>query len=109
MANLKQQILPEVLRSRDSATFTGSYQTLGTPLVNPCRLVKIVNDSDQDILISWDGTNDHDYVPAQSFALYDFTTNKSGDTPLSVSAQTQFYVQGSSGTGLVYLAAFYAN
>jgi len=97
------------MRSRDSATFTGSYQTLGSPLANSARIIKFVNDSDQDVTISYDGTNDHDIVLAGGFTLYDFTTNRSGPSPLAVSTNTQFYVKGAAGTGLIYLVVFYAN
>lgn len=108
MSDIKVRIRPETLRSRDSSTFTGSYQTLGSALDNPCRIIKITNDSDQDILISWDGTNDHEYIPASSFLLLDFSSNRAGQSLLAVAEGTQFYVQGSSGTGSVYLSSYYA-
>lgn len=102
------RIAPETLRSIDSATFTGMYQAIGVPLAHPGCLVKFVNDSDVSVLISWNGVDDHDVVPTQSFALYDIETN-SGDQSrgLSVPQGTQFYVQGAVGTGSVYLTVLY--
>lgn len=109
------RLLPEVIRSRDSISFTGSYQTLGSALTKQCRILKFVNDSNVDVMISWDGTNNHDFLPAGSAAIYDISANKqdiSGFGQLSVASQTQFYVSGSAGggnLGSVYLVALYTN
>jgi hypothetical protein len=90
----------ENLRSIDSATFTGSYQKLGTPLANTSYKLKMVNNSTSLVTISIDGVNDIDIAPAGSFWLYDemSTINHEG-----MSAGTQIYVRGAAGTGLVYL------
>lgn len=96
----------ETLRSIDSATFTGSYQALGTPLAHPSYIVKLVNNSSVLVTISIDGTTDVDVAPANSFWLYDET--KYGTPSIEFLPQnTQFYVKGSAGTGLVYLATQY--
>lgn len=108
MPQIHLRVLPETLRSRDSATFTGSYQTLGSPLSNTSRIIKVTNDSTVDVTFSWDGTNDHEFIPAGSFILLDFTANRAWDAVLVVAAQTQFYVSGAAGTGSVYLSSYYA-
>jgi hypothetical protein len=108
MADYRIRLLPETLRSRDSATFTGSYQTLGSVLTNPARLLHWINDSDQDVFISWDGTNDHSYIPANSFLLLDCGSNRAADNVLAAGAGTQFYIKGSAGTGVVYFSVYYA-
>lgn len=109
------RLLPETIRSRDSATFTGSYQTLGSVLSNPIRILKIVNNSNVDVTLSWDGTNDHDFIPASSAFILDVATNRQslnyGTGQLYIGQATQFYIKGSAGggnSGLVYLVAFYA-
>ena len=61
----------ETMRTIDSATFTGSYQALGTPLAHPSYILKLVNNSLALITVSIDGTNDIDVAPAGSFWLYD--------------------------------------
>lgn len=97
----------ETLRSIDSATFTGSYQALSTPLVNPGYIVKMVNNSTVLVTISIDGTNDIDVAPANSFWLYDESkVGVSGQMP-ALPAGTQFYVKGTAGTGSVYLVSQY--
>lgn len=98
----------EVRRSIDSATFTGAYQALGTPLTNAASLIKLVNNSDQLIDISIDGTNNHDVAPANSFWLYDVTSDSPQESgSIFIEKGRQYYVKGSAGTGLVYLVVQY--
>ena len=112
-ANIK--VLPEALRSRNSTTFTGSYQTLGSALSNSARIIKFVNNSNVDVTVSWNGSTDHDFIPAHSAWVIDVSANKEaltfGGGQLYVGAQTQFYVKGAAGggnSGSVYLIVLYA-
>jgi len=95
----------ETLRSRDSATFTGSYQTLGTPLVNPSYICKLVNNSTVLVTISIDGINDMDIAPANSFWLYDESKIGNAGQHPALPAGTQIFVKGAAGTGLVFLVS----
>ncbi len=97
------QATPDPMRSIDSATFTGAYQAVGTPLARNIRLFKVVNDSSVPITLSWDGINDNDYIPANAFSLYDITSDKVKDDGWFVSTGTQFYVKGAAGVRLVYI------
>lgn len=97
----------ETLRSIDSATLTGSYQALGTPLEHPSYICKMVNNSTSSVTVSVDGINDIDVCPAGSFWLYD-----EGKVGLSAAYPalpqgTQVYVKGSAGTGSIYLVSQY--
>lgn len=96
----------EPLRSIDSATFTGSYQALGTPLAHQSYIVKMVNNSNVLVTISVDGVTDVDVAPASSFWLYDEDTS-GNPTPEGLPEGTQFFVKGSAGVGLVYLVIRY--
>lgn len=107
MSNFSVRILPETLRSIDSATFTGAYQALGIPLAHAPCLVKFVNNSNQLVTISWNGVTDHDIMPSSSFSLYDITSNACREGGLYISKNTQFYVKGAAGVGSVYLVVFY--
>lgn len=103
-----QKVAWENLRSRDSATFTGSYQTLGTPLANASYICKLVNNSSVLVTISIDNVNDIDVAPSGSFWLYDESkSGNQGATFPALPAGTQFYVKGSAGTGSVYLVSQY--
>lgn len=97
----------ETLRSIDSATFAGSYVNLGTPLLYPSYIIKMVNNSTVLVTISIDGVNDHDVCPASSFWLYDEgKVGRDGAFP-ALPAGTQIKVKGSAGTGSVYLVSQY--
>lgn len=97
------QATPDTIRSIDSATFTGAYQAVGIPLTRNIRLFKVVNDSSVPVTLSWDGINDHDYIPANAFSLYDITSDKVKDDGWFVSTGTQFYVKGAAGVRFVYI------
>ena len=98
------------IASIDSATFTGSYQTLGT-LTQSAVLIKLVNNSNQLVTVSYDGANDNDILPSASATIYDFGANAqdvSGSGRLSIPSGTVVRVKGSAGVGLVYLVTVYA-
>lgn len=97
----------ETLRSINSTGFNGTYQTLGTPLVNPSYICKLVNASTVLVTISIDGVNDIDVAPANSFWLYDEGKAGLSSALPALPAGTQFFVKGSAGTGLVYLVTQY--
>lgn len=97
----------ETLRSIDSATFTGSYQALGTATLHPASIVKVVNNSSVLVTISIDGTTDCDILPANSFFLYDYTTNSPRSNSVYDPQGTQYFVKGVASTGLVYLVVQY--
>jgi hypothetical protein len=92
----------ETLRSIDSATLTGSYQAVGTPLQQQSYKLKLVNNSTSLITISIDGINDVDVAPANSFWLYDEYVDVNREF---VPQGTQIFVKGSAGTGLIYLVS----
>lgn len=103
------QVQYETIRSIDSSTFTGSYQALGSAISHPACIVKLVNNSNKDVTISINGTNDHDFLPSGGFMLYDYTSNTPSGSVNGVFApqRRQYFVKGSAGTGSVYLVVQY--
>ena len=97
----------ETLRSIDSATFTGSYQAVGTPLAHPSYICKLVNNSTVLVTISIDGINGVDVAPANSFWLYDEGKVGLNSSYPALPQGTQIMVKGSAGTGSVYLVSQY--
>lgn len=65
----------DTLRTKNFSAITNSYTTLGTALTKNWRMFKITNNTDGDMLISFDGTTNNLFVPAMSFTLYDLSTN----------------------------------
>ena len=107
MGSLQQRLYPNPLKSIDSASFTGSYQALGTALENAVRIIKLTNNSTVLVTVSWDGINDHEILPAGSFLLLDASANKENSGVCEISQGTQFLVKASAGTGSVYLSSYF--
>ncbi len=97
----------ENLRSVDSATFTGVYVKLGTPLAHPSYILKLVNNSTSLVTVSVDGVNDMDVAPANAFFLYDESKVGQASGRPALPQGSQIWVKGSAGTGLVYLVTQY--
>ena len=107
-SGLDIRLYPDVLRSINSTTFTGSYQKVGTALAYPVRIVKFMNLSGVDVTVSWDGVNDHDVIAAGGFLLLDVSSNRETANQCTIAAGTQFYVKASASTGLFYISVYYA-
>ncbi len=107
-----QRLLYETLRTLDTNTINigTTFIALGVPLAHPCSLIKMVNLSNKNLLISIDGTNAIDICPSESFWLYDITTNSPQTNHIFVDQGRQYYVKTSDaalGTGNVYLVVQY--
>ncbi len=97
------------LRSLGFGSISGTYAAIGTPFGHPMRLIKVVNTCDAGMIISFDGINDNDFIPASSFALYDISTNEAGPDGWFFRTGTQVYVKQLSApsSGSVYVTAMY--
>lgn len=105
----------ETQRTFDTSGLSGTYQKIGTALTNPSVMLKIKNLSTVPIIISYDGSNDHETYPAGAGDVMDFGADAqsvSGDSRLSLPAGTQIWVKWTSaaaaGTGLVVVSNIYA-
>ena len=99
------------LRTLGFASITATYQPLGLPLSHRWREWKLTNNTNGDMLISFDGTTDNIFLPAYSFTLFDITTNSDQQAAAGIvmSIGTQFLVKYSSAptSGSVYLEGAY--
>jgi hypothetical protein len=112
MTQLNIRATIDTLRSRDSATFTGAYQTLGAKFAHQARIIRITNNSNVLITISLDAINDMEVLPANSYITIDLASNRETGNSWELPANTQVYVKGAAGganAGLVYLSVYYAN
>jgi hypothetical protein len=104
----------DTLRTKAFGTITNSYTTLGSALDRNWRIFRIINDTDADLLISADGTNDNFFIPAGSFVLYDLATNALNvqDSDWFVmQIGTQFYAKYASSaptSGSAYIEGTYS-
>ena len=105
----------DALRSKAFGVITNAYTTLGTALAQNWRMFRITNNTNGDMLISLDGTTDNLFVPANSFVLYDLSTNAPNvqDTDgFSMQIGSQFYVKYSTAPtgpvgGAIYVEGLY--
>lgn len=101
------------IRTLAFGSITGSYVAVGAAITHNWRIFKITNDTDGDLLVSFDGTTDNLFIPAMSFTLYDLSTNA---PPLAevdnlvLGINTQFYVKESTAPtkGAVWIEGIYA-
>lgn len=94
----------ETLRTFNSASLTGGYDLIGTPLQHSAYKIKMVNLSDKTVTVSIDGASDIDVCPTMGFWLYDESSTQNYE---GIPAGTQFFVKGTAGTGNIYLVVQY--
>jgi hypothetical protein len=107
-----QVVRLDALRSVAYGSITGSYVALGTAFTHLMRIVKFTNNTDGDMLISFNGSTDNIFIPAGSFTLYDMTTNKEdGNNYFVFQLYTQPYIKYSTAptVGAFYLECVYGN
>lgn len=93
----------------DSSTLNGSFQAIGSPLAQPGLIVKMVNNSDADVIVSTDGTTDNDICVAGGFWLYDCAANKQAGPTMAAPVGRQYYISGTAGMGgNIYLVVQHA-
>lgn len=97
------------VRSLAFGSITGSYQTLGTAFTHAMRVLHFINDTDGDMMISFDGTTDNAPVLADSFSLYDLTSDQDSNEMFRYENGTQIYVKFLSAPtkGTFYLVCVY--
>jgi hypothetical protein len=102
----------EDLRSLGFASITASYVAVGVSFGNPIRILSLINTTDVDLLISFNGVDAKAVVAASSGKVYDFGTNKAAQSGvLEFPAGTRVYVKRESGapaSGTFYVEAVYA-
>lgn len=105
------KLLPETLRSIGFAAIGAGYTGIGPAFAHPIRIIHITNTTNELLVFSFDGINDHFVVPGDFFLLLDVTSNATVMAgQFSIGQGTRIYVKhpGAAPTvGSVYLAVFY--
>lgn len=99
-------------RSMAFASITASYTALGTPFDHAMRVIHFVNNTNGDIAISFDGTNDNIFILAGGFALYDLTSDQDMTERFRYQMGSQLFVKyitapTGPATGAVYAICVY--
>lgn len=103
----------DAIRNVLNGSITNAYTTLGTALTKNWRMFKITNNTDGDMIFSFDGTTDNIFVPANSFTLYDLATNAAnvaGSDWFVMQIGTQFYIKYNTAPtkGAVWVEGLYS-
>lgn len=107
--NSSIRALFEPLRSLAAGGIGAAYMGIGTAFENPVRVIFIQNLTDQTVMFSFDGVDDHLPLPSNGFFLLDVTANKSINN-FNIAEGDRVYVKqlGVPTTGSVYVTIVYA-
>lgn len=98
------------LTAIDSATFTGAYQLVNAGLTQPCFLLRITNNSNRFVLISYNGTTTHDMIPIGGTLQITGQSNAlphNSDTAKFPKGMPVYVLGAAGGTGSVYISGYY--
>lgn len=95
----------------DAVNLNAQLQAINTNgLDEACCIVRIINSSDTDVEISYDGVNLHDYVRSDSDLQLPFQSNSQPKNDICLLRKgTIIYVRGTAGagTGFITVAGYY--
>ena len=90
---LGRQLRCEPVRSLAYSSIVSGYTAVGTPVTNPDGVALFQNLTNQTVMFSFDGVNDHFPLAALAGHVLDITTNQPTNDGLFLSVGTQFYVK----------------
>jgi len=100
----------EPIRSLAFGSIGAAYMGIGTQIDNPVRILRIQNLTDVLLFFSFDGINDHEVLPYNSFLLLDITANKAREHGYYLAEGTRVYVKegpNPASSGSVYVTVYY--
>ena len=107
------RIFYEPLRSLGFADIGANYVNIGDPFSHPVRILRVFNNTDVDLLISFDGETPEDFIATKSGYVYDYSTNRSDQAGLAEQvAGTSIYVKEngtSAASGSIYVTVIYVD
>lgn len=78
-------------------------------LPGACFKIRITNDSNADVTISFNGVDDNEISIATTIIELDFQNNAQPNSYLALLPKgTEIFVKGGAGVGNIYLSAYYA-
>ena len=108
------KLLFEPMRSSAFGSVGASYTVIGTPFDNKIHIILANNSTDVGVILSFDGVNDHIFVPPFGNIVLDVATNKTNRIGLFISKYCSVYQKrANAGTapteGAVYISVGYAS
>lgn len=103
------RLMPETVRSLAFGSIGAAYAGVGTTLSRPCRIFMVQNLTDENLMFSFDGINDHFPLASWGYLLLDITSNKTLNQGYFLAEGTRLYVKqiGAPTEGSVYFTTFY--
>lgn len=95
----------EPLRSVSAANFTNSYMPIGGTLTADALILRLYNQTNQPVLISFNGVDAADYIDSGQVWELDCTPGQN-----AIEAGTQIYLNGFAGpynSGFAYLSVYH--
>ncbi len=106
----QDSVKPILLFSIDATTINASYQLISNnPIPVPTFFLRITNSSNQDVSISFNGVDDHEFVLSRNYIDIPFQTNNQPQGNIALlPAQTFVWVRGITATsGRVLVSGYY--
>lgn len=107
---VKNSVFAVPLHSLASTGFSAAYAIINTGgLTQPCWMICLTNNSDEDATISYDGTNDHEFIPkGTSREFYAQASSQPNNFIANFPKGLVVYAKGSAGmAGSIYLSGYY--
>ena len=103
------RFLAEGVRSLAFGSIGAAYMGVGTAIDNPARIIVIQNLTDEQLMFSFDGVNDHLTLPTLGQIVLDLTANKTREQGFYLGEGDRLYVKEvvTPTSGSVYLSVFY--
>jgi len=93
----------------DAADLTGGYDVICDGLHEASFLIRVINTSSSNIIISYDGIHDNDFVVVDCILQLSFQNNNRPRSHICLLPKGQkIYIKGGAGQGNIYLAAYYS-
>lgn len=97
------------MQSVDSSGLNiGGYTSFDDPIEGALFNIRIANASDTSVFLSYDGNNDHEFIPANTQMQINFQSNNCPDNGVAkLRKGTIIYLRGNAGTGFIHLSGYY--
>ena len=105
----QNSVKPFTLSTVASAALTTVYAPLnGTGFIQSPFFIRIINAGSTAITVSYNGVDDHEYLPANTiFELPSQANAQPGAHVALFPKRTVVYIKGTAGTGTIYLSGYY--
>lgn len=105
----KNSVLPIAMTSINATGVSTAYATINASgTTNPCVQLRLTNNTNKNLTVSFDGINDHDFIKAGG-TLELFTIPNYTGIPQFKKGTVIHVKSDAAGTGLAYLSGYYIN